>query len=111
MQGDGTLKFEMKYLLLGRPAPSVSVPTHFFKSILIRHAQDSDRLAVATFVLPNAEIPDETPLETFRVQENFLNRASGMEVWNKLEGKGEDLCTWTTCRLVKRFIKKSSKEG
>lgn len=76
--------FVQSYEVIGNP-PSISVPTHFAKVILTSKAPQSSinnslgslvpassrsdirELAVGAFVLPNAPIPDETPLRTFLV--------------------------------------------
>jgi len=55
--------------VIGSP-PNVSVPTHFAKVVLATRPvspSNPDTLEVSTgaFVLPNAIIPDEAPLESF----------------------------------------------
>jgi DNA/RNA endonuclease G (NUC1) len=55
--------------VIGSP-PNVSVPTHFAKIVLASRlsspsAPDVFELSTGAFVLPNAIIPDEAPLESF----------------------------------------------
>ena len=80
----------MRYPLLGDAPELVHVPTHFFKVVLVRGgandalASDEDlekrsaRVSAAAFVLPNAPIPPETPLETFAVPLAKLEAAAGL---------------------------------
>ena len=83
-------RWEMRYPLLGDAPELVHVPTHFFKVVLVRGgandalASDEDlekrsaRVSAAAFVLPNAPIPPETPLETFAVPLAKLEAAAGL---------------------------------
>ena len=59
-------KWRVSYEVIGPPslAPSISVPTHFAKVILGTGGSEPGP-AVGAFVLPNARIPDHTPLESF----------------------------------------------
>jgi DNA/RNA endonuclease G (NUC1) len=85
--------WEMRYPLIGDAPELVHVPTHFFKVVLVLPAGDRDderldandknkdaieRVAAAAFVLPNAPIPPDTPLETFLVPLAKLEAASGL---------------------------------
>ena len=86
-------RWEMRYPLLGDAPELVHVPTHFFKVVLVRDpkpgandalASDEEselrsaRVSAAAFVLPNAPIPPETPLETFAVPLAKLEAAAGL---------------------------------
>jgi len=85
-------RWEMRYPLLGDAPELVHVPTHFFKVVLVRGGandalasdKESDeekrsaRVSAAAFVLPNAPIPPETPLETFAVPLAKLEAAAGL---------------------------------
>ena len=55
--------YYVKYRVLGDP-PNTAVPTHFFKVILAVKGKD---YSIGSFVLPNAPIEHETPLDTFDV--------------------------------------------
>lgn len=57
--------------VIGSP-PNVAVPTHFAKVVLTTRpssptAPDVYEISTGAFVLPNAVIPDEAPLESFVV--------------------------------------------
>jgi endonuclease G, mitochondrial len=57
--------------VIGSP-PNVAVPTHFAKVVLTSRPQspstpDVHEVSVGAFVLPNAIIPDDAPLESFVV--------------------------------------------
>jgi endonuclease G, mitochondrial len=59
------------YEMIGNP-PNVSVPTHFAKVVLTARpsspvAPQVPEISTGAFVLPNAAISDETPLESFVV--------------------------------------------
>ena len=78
-------RWEMRYPLLGDAPELVHVPTHFFKVVLVRGGDESStapnasrRPVAAAFVLPNAPIPPETPLETFAVPIAKLEAAAGL---------------------------------
>ena len=107
-------KWYVHHQVLGNP-PNVSVPTHFFKTILVSKpviegkanlsadaaANDSaiadpapkKLLKVATFILPNQAIPSNTPLDTFLVDETSLARATGMIFWRRALPFTVSLCT------------------
>ena len=57
--------------VIGTP-PNVSVPTHFAKVVLTAKPSSPStphipEISTGAFVLPNAQIPDEAPLESFVV--------------------------------------------
>jgi endonuclease G len=66
---------EQSYEVIGNPSPSISVPTHWSKVILALRAprgmdprKTTEReVSLAGFVMPNAVIPDNAPLESFLV--------------------------------------------
>jgi endonuclease G, mitochondrial len=96
-EADG--KFYVKYQVIGNP-PNVAVPTHFFKVIL---THKNGNYSAAAFVLPNARIPDSTPLEAFRVPIDAVERGAGLTFFNGMgEGKNglRDLCKDTQCKIV-----------
>jgi DNA/RNA endonuclease G (NUC1) len=62
---------------------------------------------MATFVMPNTPIPNELPLSQFRMKEQVVERASGVQLWAKIRNEGvEDLCQWTECAIMKEFIER-----
>ena len=114
-------KWYVHHQVLGNP-PNVSVPTHFFKTILVTKPIIEDKtnlpadaqasnsaigdpapkklLKVATFILPNKSIPQNTPLDAFLVDETTLARATGMLFWRRALPFTVPLCTKETpCNL------------
>ncbi|RUP49477.1 hypothetical protein BC936DRAFT_142426 [Jimgerdemannia flammicorona] len=106
-------KWYVRYQMIGNP-PNVAVPTHFYKVIVaVRNGEHS----VGAFVLPNAPIGDETPLEQFKVPLDAIERAAGMIFLEKLpapggdRGKVKDLCKETKCQIVlSRFAEAKKRE-
>lgn len=76
-------KLYVKYQVLG--PNHVSVPTHFFK-VVVCETQSGD-FELESFLLPNAVIDDSTPLSTFLVPEEVIERASGLLFFDKLSKK------------------------
>ncbi|PSR88858.1 hypothetical protein PHLCEN_2v5007 [Hermanssonia centrifuga] len=69
LDSDG--KWRVHHEVIGQP-PNVSVPTHFAKVVLTSKPSSPAtpqilEISTGAFVLPNAEIPDQTPLENFVV--------------------------------------------
>jgi len=77
-EGDG--KMYVKYEVIG--ANHVSVPTHFFK-VIVGESEDH-QLEMEAFVLPNQEIPDDTPLANFQVPVDSIERAAGLLFFDRL---------------------------
>eukprot|EP00088_Acartia_fossae_P013400 TRINITY_DN1701_c1_g1_i2.p1 TRINITY_DN1701_c1_g1~~TRINITY_DN1701_c1_g1_i2.p1 ORF type:complete len:325 (-),score=35.43 TRINITY_DN1701_c1_g1_i2:131-1105(-) len=73
-------KMYVKYEVIG--ANHVSVPTHFFKVIV--GETDTHSLEMEAYVLPNQEIPDETPLVNFQVPVDTIERAAGLLFFDRL---------------------------
>ena len=74
-------EWEMRHPMLGDPPALVSVPTHFYKVVLVE--DDSKRVACAAFVLPNAPIPKHIPLRRFVVPLTDLEIVSGLEFFKR----------------------------
>lgn len=70
----------------------VHVPTHMFK--IIRLDRESDT-ASAAFLMPNRPIPEERPLESYRVSLEELERLTGLDLSGMRTNT--DLCTLTKC--------------
>ena len=67
----------------------VGVPTHFFKVILAT-SPETKAVAAAAFVLPNAPIPADTPLEKFAVPPGKIGGGVRLEFFSKRRpGRGE----------------------
>lgn len=60
----------------------VAVPTHFFKAVLIERGIDEFELEV--YLMPNAPIPDEKPLNDFLVPIDTVERAAGFLIYENL---------------------------
>ena len=71
-------KWRVSYEMIGNP-PNVAVPTHFFKVILAEDGNKGGDVSVGAFVLPNAPIENERPLQSFEVPVGIVERASGLE--------------------------------
>jgi len=101
-----TGKFITSYEVIGSPAPSVSVPTHFYKVLLVR--DEKGELSMASFVLPNAPISNDIPLTQWKVPVEVIERASGLSIFEKVKRDGNDgvrdLCKKVVCELkVRKF--------
>lgn len=96
-ESDG--KYYVKYQVIGNP-PNVAVPTHFYKVILTHR---NGQYSTAAFVLPNQPIPDDTPLENFKVPLDAVERGAGLTFFDRMgpakSGLG-DLCKETKCQIV-----------
>lgn len=77
-ESDGNLY--VKYKVIGKN--HVAVPTHFFKVALIEKAPHQFELE--SFLLPNAVIPNDTPLKNFMVPLNSIERAAGFLLFDKV---------------------------
>ncbi|KAG9122715.1 nuclease [Ceratobasidium sp. 392] len=102
-------KYRIAYEVIGNP-PNVSVPTHFAKVVLgSRPASPSTpqlaELSVGAFVLPNAEIPDETPLTKFVVPVEAVERAAGLSLFSEdVKKSAKHICQTAKCEvIVRRF--------
>jgi len=73
-------KMYVKYEVIG--SNQVSVPTHFFK-VIVGETPDS-QLELEAYVLPNKAIPDDTPLDNFRVPVDSVERAAGLLFFDRL---------------------------
>uniref|UniRef100_A0A060T622 Endonuclease n=1 Tax=Blastobotrys adeninivorans TaxID=409370 RepID=A0A060T622_BLAAD len=101
-------KWKVTYEVIGNP-PNIAVPTHFFKIIVGEDTAKND-VAVGAFVLPNEQIDNSTPLKSFYVPLNAIERATGVEFLPKLPEKQQrDLCREVKCELVVREFDKASK--
>uniref|UniRef100_A0A061RVV9 Endonuclease n=1 Tax=Tetraselmis sp. GSL018 TaxID=582737 RepID=A0A061RVV9_9CHLO len=72
----------MEHPMLGEPPSMVSVPTHFYKVVLVEQkgseAGRPARLSCGAFVMPNAPIDPAMPLEAFAVPLTQLESVSGL---------------------------------
>ncbi|KAJ2723999.1 nuclease [Coemansia sp. Benny D115] len=105
-------KWVVKYEVIGNP-PNVAVPTHFFKVIMARR-NNEPAVAMGAFALPNAEIDNNTPLSQFSVPVEMVEKAAGLQFFDKIErkvGSVAPLCSKTACVLEHDSWKKKKPAG
>lgn len=100
-------KWRVSYEVIGSP-PNVAVPTHFYKVIYGEESaaqSPTAKVALAAFVLPNAEISNEKSLADFEVPVEAVERASGLTFAEKLPlERRKKLCEEVRCEiLIKQF--------
>jgi endonuclease G len=76
-------KLYVKYEVIG--SSNVAVPTHFFKVVVCETGDG--KLEMEAYVMPNEVISDETPLESFRVPPESVERAAGLLFFDKINRK------------------------
>ncbi|CAH2057151.1 unnamed protein product, partial [Iphiclides podalirius] len=77
-ESDG--KWYIRYQVIG--ANTVAVPTHFYKLVVGEGADGS--LDMEAYVMPNQRIPDETPVSSFMVPPETIERAAGLLFFDKI---------------------------
>ncbi|KAI9481681.1 MAG: nuclease [Benjaminiella poitrasii] len=93
-------KYKVQYTVIGNNSPLVSVPTHYYKVILVPTSSSSTVYAMAAFVLPNQVISNNTPLTSFQVDLQAIEFASGLQFFQLLDrSKFLDLCDQITCAV------------
>ncbi|TCD68239.1 nuclease [Steccherinum ochraceum] len=107
LDSDG--KWRVHHEVIGSP-PNISVPTHFAKVVLTAKPSSPSsphiaELAAGAFVLPNAEIPDQTPFENFVVPVEAVERAAGLTLFSEeIKKASKHICKSTKCEvIVRRF--------
>ena len=105
-------RWRVSYEVIGSP-PNVAVPTHFYKVIYGEESSAQSptaKVALAAFVLPNADIPNEKSLADFEVPVEAVERASGLTFAEKLPvERRKSLCREVRCEiLVREFNKERS---
>ena len=79
-------EFQYSYLGLGRPPSLVSVPTHFFKVVVV--VEENDNCVTirrfACFVVPNCEPDKNKSLEHYVVPWTDLETVTGLQFFSKL---------------------------
>lgn len=80
-EADG--KLYVKYEVIGDK--NVAVPTHFFK-IIVGETVDR-KLEMESYVMPNQVIPNDTPLESFKVPPESIERAAGLLFFDGINRK------------------------
>ena len=95
-------KWRVSYEVIGSPA-NVAVPTHFYKVIFAEDGRTGGNVSLGAFVLPNAVIANDRPLQSFEVPVEAVERASGLEFASKLPAqRRKRLCSEVDCSLVVR---------
>jgi endonuclease G len=98
-------KWRVSYEVIGNP-PNVSVPTHFYKVIFAEDGHVGGTVALGAFVLPNAVIPNDKPLQDFEVPIEAIERASGLEFATKLPvTRTKKLCQEIKCSILVKDYK------
>ncbi|XP_022125860.2 endonuclease G, mitochondrial [Pieris rapae] len=73
-------KSYVKYQVIG--TNSVAVPTHFYK-VVVCEAGDG-ALHMESYVMPNQRLPDETPVSSYMVPPETIERAAGLLFFDKI---------------------------
>ncbi|CAK1591089.1 unnamed protein product [Parnassius mnemosyne] len=77
-ESDG--KWYIRYQVIG--ANTVAVPTHFYK-VVVGEGSDGT-LDMEAYVMPNQKIPDETPISSFMVPPETIEKAAGLLFFDKI---------------------------
>ncbi|CAK5279492.1 unnamed protein product [Mycena citricolor] len=107
-------KWRVTYEVIGSP-PNVAVPTHFAKVVLATKPSspstpDTLEISTGAFVLPNAAIPDATPLETFSMPIEAVEHAAGLLLFSKaVKAAAKPICTTSKCELLIRKFDEAQK--
>ncbi|KAJ7929316.1 hypothetical protein B0H13DRAFT_1964820 [Mycena leptocephala] len=108
-------KWRVTHEVIGSP-PNVSVPTHFAKVVLASKpaspsTPDILELSAGAFVLPNAAIPDTTPMESFMMPIEAVEHAAGIQLFSKaVKAAARPICTTTKCELLIRKFDDAQKK-
>ncbi|CAK1543563.1 unnamed protein product [Leptosia nina] len=77
-EADG--KSYVKYQVIG--ANTVAVPTHFYKVVVCEAGDGS--LHMESYVMPNQRLPDETPVSSYMVPPETIEKAAGLLFFDKI---------------------------
>ncbi|KAH6918820.1 mitochondrial nuclease [Coprinopsis sp. MPI-PUGE-AT-0042] len=114
LEADG--KYRITHEVIGTP-PNVAVPTHFAKVVLTSKPSSPatphiPELSMGAFVLPNAVISDEAPLEGFVVPVEAVEKAAGLTLFSDEVKKGaKHICKSTKCEVVVRRFDDTRKKA
>lgn len=107
-------KWRVSYEVIGSP-PNIAVPTHFAKVVLATKPSspstpDLVEISQGAFVLPNAPIPDDTPLESFVIPVEAVEKAAGLTLVSEtLLAQSKHICKTTRCQVVVRRFDEARK--
>ncbi|KAF9557691.1 hypothetical protein CPC08DRAFT_819754 [Agrocybe pediades] len=113
-EADG--KWRVTHEVIGSP-PNVSVPTHFAKVVLTTKpvspsTPDILELSTGAFVLPNAIIRDDAPLESFVVPVEAVERAAGLTLFSdEVKSASKHICQSTKCQVIVRRFDDAQKQS
>ncbi|KAG9685840.1 hypothetical protein KCU76_g11426, partial [Aureobasidium melanogenum] len=97
---DADGKWRVSYEVIGSP-PNVAVPTHFYKVIFAEDGKVGGNVSLGAFVLPNAKISNDKPLQDFEVPLEAVERASGLEFASLLPpAQRKSLCKEIKCSII-----------
>ncbi|KAI4737623.1 hypothetical protein E4T50_11890 [Aureobasidium sp. EXF-12298] len=97
---DADGKWRVSYEVIGNP-PNVAVPTHFYKVIFAEDGKIGGQVSLGAFVLPNARIANDKPLQDFEVPLEAVERASGLEFASLLPpAQRKSLCKEIKCSII-----------
>jgi len=108
-------KWRVSYEMIGNP-PNVAVPTHFAKIVLTSRPSspstpDIPEISTGAFVLPNAIIPDDAPLESFVVPVDTVERAAGLTLFSDaIKSGSKHICKTSKCDVVVRRFDDTQKK-
>lgn len=100
---EGKLKMEYEVLESKKKKSSqiVAVPTHLFKVIVAERRESptsSPHYTAAAFLIPNTAIPDERPLESFKLPISTLEFLTGLKFFPGVKASNlPDLCQSYRC--------------
>lgn len=83
-QGKRRRDLTVTYKIIG--PNHVPVPTHFYKAVLVLRDGNPK---LSAFIVPNTEVPKNTPFQRFSVTTDYLEHWSGLDFWNTLEDEEE----------------------
>ncbi|KAF2717317.1 hypothetical protein K431DRAFT_288621 [Polychaeton citri CBS 116435] len=93
-------KWRVSYEVIGSP-PNIAVPTHFYKVVYAEDGKSGGNVALGAFVLPNAVIANDKPLQDFEVPIEAVERASGLEFLSLLPvQRRKRLCQEVSCSII-----------
>ena len=93
-------KWKVSYEVIGSP-PNIAVPTHFYKIIFAEDGRTGGNVSLGAFVLPNAVIANDKPLQDFEVPIEAVERASGLEFAGLLPpARRRKLCEEVSCSVI-----------
>ncbi|KAG6820785.1 hypothetical protein H0H93_011550 [Arthromyces matolae] len=113
---DNDGKWRVTHEVIGSP-PNVAVPTHFAKVVLTSKPvspSNPDVLDISTgaFVLPNAIIPDQVPLESFVMPVEAVERAAGLTFFSdEIKAQSRHICKTTKCEVIVRRFDDARKQS